>query len=1245
MRNKRKTRLASLLLCGVMLLSFCPTAVFAVESANPPLHEVATIEQAELYEGETPVPTTGQYQIENPNNLEVRYTFSVSEEQLREIQTDQRYQIPVPQGLQIIGSGSSKLDMTIEAREKLHFATLVWGGGGATLQFTKEVKEAADTGKIDSIEGGYLHFGCAFDKETAQPSSPKNYYTITFEDRNSTSVTVGLKEDFEERKAELQKRVQTIDGKQKWTITYKPYRNTEKTDFEIRDTLGKALRPVFAYDAGGAVANTAEETGVSVTRDGSKIENCVITYQDGLLRISGMGESEENQTQPITISYYTTINYKEVPPELSLPNKNANMTGTLTNQGGSNETLKNIAALYGKQSAADAEAGELGITSESGVRFEQIRYLNKSVERINERLLKWTITVNRGYIEGEITLTDTLPDSLTLVQEADGAASAPTWNGELLGEKLTVREQQFSVKIGAGGAALDEGTGVLVYYTKVKESYFESGKDLGNNTVQMAFMVQEEQYTPQVTVSVGQGAGLNTIPLQKKNIGFAGDKDEQYLRSERSSRWEVCINPNKAALSEASLTDKLSLLTVAGKDCGGAHGHQTGSSLNWNYPIQVDFAGEYNGSVEITGWSGEKSGSIGTDMAVSDVSEGALLTLSETEGGDLLFQVGNVGKTEIKITYVSQLNDPCVFAANHVPKNNGDYEKARNTVAGSMTLGGQLYTVPDTVYAEAPISSSMLVKQPPVYDYSSGQMQWTVVVNESEMPLTEITLVDQLQAGLSYVEGSLTVNKQSAAEKAKYDGDTRTLTITLGEVSGKTTVTFRTDIDPDTLGFGDEGDVRVSNTISMTGKAFDMAFGSGDAGVSSKTEQTFVNHGLTKGGKPNEQTEQIDYTVVINPFHVPLEGAEVIDSLPSGLRLDPDSVQLYKAKLSGDTGVSGSGKPKPEQGEPITEGWKLTVNYQENTFIISLPQGDGAYVLCYSADILNYSEGGNYTNTIAFRGQTGMGGTESSGAISAGGGGGGASASKKGSIAITKQGENGELLSGVGFALYQWDNDSSKRGSQLAFADTDSSGALTFAALKADRWYELVEQTAAAGYDKRYEVAGDLPEGVQINEDGNLIFHLQSARKEFALTLTNPRLRGSLTFPVVNEHGVPIGGAVFEVYEQQGGKPIGTAVSNERGEVVFTDLPYAGGKKYYIQQIQSSGAYQKDEQRYEFTIGADGLPSGITQVGSGDVDNIVNTLPQGIKTEGSLTVLKVDSADKGKTLSGAEFTLYADADC
>lgn len=1183
-----KKRIVSLLLCVAMLYSLLPFSAFAADSEQ--LKDVADIKNVLLYEGTS--PTTGTkveveegeyYLIKNTSQMLLYYEFDIREDAV--LSADIPYYLPIPKGLEIRGEGGTEsLKLTREDGVEETFATLNWNSSGAALTFTQAFVE----NKEQEATGTHCYFGCVFNKETAtKVDGENNRYKIEL--TTSTTVTVGLDEDeIREQAAKLEKTVEKDPGDPNlltWTITYTPYKNTEKTEFQIRDTLGEGMSPAFLNADG-----TIDSNEVTVKRGGTEISTAKVAYDSGTrtLTISDMGEDKTNWDQPITITYRTKMD-----TALSLPKPNSK---DAVSQGGE---LTNQAALWGKE-PADGELKLLDIKVTATHELAKTTYLSKKVEKVGAdgRLLRWTVTVDRGVIPTgtTITLTDTLPDSLDLVTADSDPAKGPTLNGT--SHTLTVDATTKSFSLTLNDDSFVNGKAILVYDTRVKEAFYEKGDDLGANTAKIHFEIEGLSYTPTVTVGVGKGAGVSTARLTKVNQGFGG-KREGYLRSARSSQWRVTINPNKADLSYAELTDDFGSIgkNISCQDADA--GHTRGSSLNWEAitgvwdgGIQVKFDGQYSGEVTIKkpDWTGNTCSIVADGTSNVQIGTGApLLTLTENDG-KLNFTVGNVGQTSISITYVTKLNDPCAFAGNII-----QHQRVTNTVAGRMRLGS--HELSDVgFYAVADISSKILEKGKPVYDYATGQIQWTVTVNESGMPLSNLVLTDTLADGLTYVENSLRVNGAVPAAAITAEQRGQLLTIRLGDISAKTTVSFRTSIDPNKLGFDKGNNVSLSNSIEMKGKAFEEEF----KPVSSAVKQTISNHGLDKSGKLNKEDEQIAYTVTINPFHIPLSNASVTDTLPKGLRLDPDTVKLYQAALSGSTGKDGKGAPTATKGAEVTEGWSFTTNAADNSFTVKLPDGNDAYVLTYAADILDMTQNQNYSNKIVFStsGGTATMGGEKQNSVTAGGGGGGVASQKKGSLTLTKQGENGTALSGVTFTLYLWDKDNNRRDMAFSQDVTDSDGKITFKALKLNKSYELVE-TTPAGYQAGYKLVGTMPAGVTKNADGNLVLTPTATAKQIALTLKNElitvKTAGKLTV-IKQDRGnsQPLAGARFALYDNElcTGSHLATKITDATGQAVFENLE--PDKPMWLKELSPPAGYRADGSVKKILIDASG-PLNITE--------------------------------------------------
>ena len=355
----------------------------------------------------------------------------------------------------------------------------------------------------------------------------------------------------------------------------------------------------------------------------------------------------------------------------------------------------------------------------------------------------------------------------------------------------------------------------------------------------------------------------------------------------------------------------------------------------------------------------------------------------------------------------------------------------------------------------------------------------------------------------------------------------------------------------------------------MNGSADGVEF----AEVSHSVQQNFSNHGLVKSSTVNNQQEFIQYEVLINPFGLALpESPSLEDTLDKRLQLDTDTLLFYKAALTGTTASNKDQKPgyaKAGTGEPLKVA---SFDPNTNRFTVQLPidaDSRDAYVLTYTADIIDHQAGG-YSNSVRFDGGSVLlgGNKNNSAAVSGGGGGGGGGvAARKAVITIAKaDSENQTPLEGVSFTLYQWDSDSNTRGLPFAQGKTDAQGKLSFK-VKPNAVYELVETESVPSYGSAFGW-NDLPDGVTATDAG-LLVTAGAAKSELTLKLTNEAHTTDLVFRLVNESGIPMTGEKVQIFTSDPtGKPdlapVKEVTVSSDGTVKFPGM--RRGAKYYIQR-------------------------------------------------------------------------------
>ena len=400
-------------------------------------------------------------------------------------------------------------------------------------------------------------------------------------------------------------------------------------------------------------------------------------------------------------------------------------------------------------------------------------------------------------------------------------------------------------------------------------------------------------------------------------------------------------------------------------------------------------------------------------------------------------------------------------------------------------------------------------------------MSWTLEVDAAELPMTGVKLTDTLPEGLTYVDGSLhaksaadgtelnanltvtAVGSSISSADPKATGQLLEIDLSGNSIAGKILITFDTKVDPEKAGFNSDSDVMINNTAFMTGSADGVSF----AQVSHSVQQKFANHGLVKSSETDNQKELIKYEVLINPFGLTLPGnPSLVDTLDKRLQLDEDTLKFYEAELSGNSTNEGQ-KPGYDIKRDTEQSLKVAdLDPAANSFILKLPipeNSTGAYVLTYSADIME-REAGGYGNSVRFEGgSVKLGGTKlNSAPVSGGGGGGGGGvASRKVTITITQtDSATKKPLAGVTYTLYQWDSVNNRRGLPVAQGITDAQGRVSFK-VKPKTEYVLVQTKGLDGYD---QTPGwdELPEGAS-GKGGGILITAGTAGSGRELELTN----------------------------------------------------------------------------------------------------------------------------------------------
>lgn len=255
----------------------------------------------------------------------------------------------------------------------------------------------------------------------------------------------------------------------------------------------------------------------------------------------------------------------------------------------------------------------------------------------------------------------------------------------------------------------------------------------------------------------------------------------------------------------------------------------------------------------------------------------------------------------------------------------------------------------------APLPTSIEKEGSYTYNEETGntEITWRVTVNPENVAVRDAQIVDVIANGLDFIPGSVTINGSPASESDyTYDDDSGTLIYDFPElIATQQIVTFKTTVKDSQFTTGDShGTVlHESNTATMNhDDTFDI---SNEATVDVPVE--FID----KTGVFNPDTLQIDWTIEVNKNGVSIPDAVVTDTLPDGLTLDTDSVQI--------DGVSSS---------------DFTYNHPDITF--TLGAISEKHTIKFSTDVEDDAFNSNtskiYDNTAAMTG-TGVPGNAESG--------------------------------------------------------------------------------------------------------------------------------------------------------------------------------------------------------------------------------------------------------------------------
>lgn len=182
-------------------------------------------------------------------------------------------------------------------------------------------------------------------------------------------------------------------------------------------------------------------------------------------------------------------------------------------------------------------------------------------------------------------------------------------------------------------------------------------------------------------------------------------------------------------------------------------------------------------------------------------------------------------------------------------------------------------------------NSDMSIQKNVTYNESTQIAEWTVVMNNENLPCDSLVFSDNLPDDVEYVDNSFTVNGERKTPVITGD----TLSYDFGAVSTKQTVKFKTYVpDASIVAYG-LNTVSINNTAKMR--------------IDDKTEKTstatlkITVNPLKKSGTLFYSEKKITWTINVNSKNFEIKNAVIRDVIPDGLTLDASSIKLNGVTL------------------------------------------------------------------------------------------------------------------------------------------------------------------------------------------------------------------------------------------------------------------------------------------------------------------------------------------------------------
>ncbi|QAA30489.1 collagen binding domain-containing protein [Clostridium manihotivorum] len=240
------------------------------------------------------------------------------------------------------------------------------------------------------------------------------------------------------------------------------------------------------------------------------------------------------------------------------------------------------------------------------------------------------------------------------------------------------------------------------------------------------------------------------------------------------------------------------------------------------------------------------------------------------------------------------------------------------------------------------------------YNSTTDEITWTVTANKEGVRLSNAVVVDNINNGQAFIDGSVSINGTPAVLGTNYfyDNTSRKLTINMGEITTQQVITFKTSVHND-LATKSQGTYNYTNAAMLN---YDYS-GTPKSLTSNTVSIPVTVKYISKDGAYDAANKRINWTIKVNESGRTINNAVVTDAIPVGLTIDASTI-----KVDGATGTD------------------YTISGQN--FSYDLKNISSVHTITFSTNVdstvYNYNNYKNYSNTAFLSGDGVLSGTSSS---------------------------------------------------------------------------------------------------------------------------------------------------------------------------------------------------------------------------------------------------------------------------